>query len=85
MTKSIVILINFFVAGLGTLLGGKVIQGVIQLSLTILAWLLFFALFLAPVGMFIGAVSWIWALVTGLNWDAGKVAANAPKKASWQK
>lgn len=82
MTKTMVIVINVFVAGLGTLLGGKVIQGVIQLAMTLFGWMLFFALFLAPVGVFICAISWVWALVIGLNWGSGKVA---PKKASWQK
>jgi len=80
MTKTIIILINLVVPGLGTLLGGKVVPGIIQLVMTIIAWVFFFSVFLTLLGAIIGGVSWLWALFMGINWDANKGANRAPPK-----
>ena len=66
--KTLVIIINIFVPGLGTLMMGKFIQGIIQLAMTILAFLLWASVLGAPVGAFIGLIAWVWALVVGIQW-----------------
>ena len=55
------LVINVFIPGIGSLIGGKVRVGLMQLLLLIIG------LFIpwAYVGLVIIAVAWIWAIVTG--------------------
>jgi len=67
MSKTIIIIMNFFVPGAGTIFTGKILQAIIQLLLTVIAWAFYFSFFLAFIGLILFGISWIWALVIGLN------------------
>jgi TM2 domain-containing membrane protein YozV len=62
--KIVAIIINIFIPGLGTLFVGKVAQGIVQLLLAAVAFVLtasgIFAIFGVPLGFCV----WIWALVS---------------------
>ena len=70
--KVILIIVNLFVPGVGTIFMGKILQGIIQLAMTIVAWALWWSILFSILGFIIGGVAWIWALVVGINWAQPK-------------
>ena len=61
--RALAIITNFFVPGLGTLIVGKVGQGIAQLLLFIVGFWLAFAWLALPVGLPICFAVWVWGLV----------------------
>jgi len=62
--KLLGILLNIVLPGVGTLIVGKVVQGIIQLVLAIFAIALCFTVFGAIIGIPIYLIVWIWAIVS---------------------
>lgn len=62
--KTAAIIINIFFPGIGSFFVGKVVQGIIQIILYVIG----FILILTGIGFFIGGplcfIVWIWAIVT---------------------
>lgn len=67
--KALAIIVNFFIPGLGTLIIGKVGQGIAQLILYGVGFFLAFGFMMLLVGLPICFAVWVWALI---------VAAKAP-------
>lgn len=57
------LIINFFVPGVGTLMLGKIIQGVIQLIMMLVGIVLNFTIIGAVVGIPLCFIAWVWSLV----------------------
>lgn len=53
--------------GLGTMVGGRIGEGLAQGLLTLLGILLIFTIFLAPLAFVLLAAMWVWALVSGIQ------------------
>ena len=62
--KAIAIIINIFFPGIGTLIIGKVGQGITQIILTILAIVLTTTGILSIIGIPLAIGVWIWALIS---------------------
>jgi len=56
--------LNFFIPGIGSMVVGKVMTGIIQLVLFIIAVICNFTVILAIIGIPLGLCVWIWGLVT---------------------
>jgi TM2 domain-containing membrane protein YozV len=82
MSKALVIIINLFVPGLGTLFIGKIIQALFQLALTILGWLLMFSVLFSFIGLGIYGISWIWALIVGIQYQQRQPAPTGIQSSS---
>ncbi|NPA38207.1 MAG: hypothetical protein GXN99_00220 [Candidatus Nanohaloarchaeota archaeon] len=62
------LLLNVLVLpGLGSIIGGKTKEGIIQIILVLLSALLTFTFIGAVIGVPLGIVAWIWGLITGIN------------------
>lgn len=57
------LIVNLFIPGLGSIIGGRTSTGVIQLVLYIISWPLSIIL----IGIPLMLAMWIWALVTGIQ------------------
>jgi TM2 domain-containing membrane protein YozV len=69
--RAVAIIINLFFPGVGTIIAGKVFVGVVQFLLSAAAVTLTATGFGAVIGIPLGVVVWIWAIVS---------AATAPDK-----
>ena len=58
------IIINIFFPGVGTLVVGKIIQGIIQIVLIIIAIILNVTVVFAIIGIPLGLGTYVWALVS---------------------
>ena len=69
------LIINIFIPGLGSLIGGKIKEGIMQLVLFFASIFLGVILILTIIGIPLGIIliifgpliSWIWGIVTGVN------------------
>ncbi|MBI5872137.1 hypothetical protein HZB88_03555 [archaeon] len=61
------LVINLFIPGLGSIIGGKTGAGVPQLIIAVIGWILCLTLIRAIVGVPLWAIAWIWALITGIG------------------
>ena len=62
------LLLNIFILpGLGSLIGGRYIAGIFQLVLIIISFILDLTIIGLVIGIPLGAIVWIWALVTGIS------------------
>jgi TM2 domain-containing membrane protein YozV len=61
---ALAIIINIFFPGVGTLIAGKITQGIIQIILVIVAIILNLTVVLAIIGIPLGIGTWIWSLVS---------------------
>lgn len=57
------LVVNLFIPGLGSLIGGKTREGILQLVISIIS----IPLFLVLIGIPLLAAMWIWALVTSIQ------------------
>jgi len=76
--KAALIIVNLILPGLGTVFMKKYLQGILQLALTLFAFLLWSTVFLAIGGFVVGAIAWVWALFVGINWT--EPGTTAPPK-----
>jgi TM2 domain-containing membrane protein YozV len=67
--KAVAIILNFFFPGVGSLVLGKVGQGITQLILYILGVVFTVTLIGAIVGIPMMLAAWIWSLVTAATYD----------------
>ncbi|MBW4641847.1 MAG: hypothetical protein KME23_02285 [Goleter apudmare HA4340-LM2] len=58
------IIVNIFLPGIGTLIVGKIPQGIIQIILIVIAIILNLTVIFAILGIPIAIGTWIWALVS---------------------
>jgi TM2 domain-containing membrane protein YozV len=58
------LIVNIFLPGIGTLMCGKIAQGIIQVCLGVLSLILNLTVFLAIIGIPLYAGVWIWAIVS---------------------
>lgn len=58
------LIVNIFLPGVGTLIAGKIAQGIIQIILIIVSLILNFTVILAIIGIPLGIGTWIWSLVS---------------------
>jgi len=65
--KVLGIIVNIFFPGIGTLIVGKIMEGIIQLLLLGLAAVLTFTLIGAVVGVPLAFVVWVWSIVSCVN------------------
>lgn len=61
--KAVAVITNFFIPGLGTLILGKVGQGITQIILFIIGFFLTFGFMMILVGLPICFAVWVWGLV----------------------
>jgi TM2 domain-containing membrane protein YozV len=66
--KAIAVIVNFFIPGLGSLVIGKVFQGLMQLLLSGLGWLFTATVIGAIVGLPLVAIAWIWGMITAATY-----------------
>ena len=66
--KAIAVITNFFIPGLGSLVIGKVFQGLLQLLLIGLAALFNFTIIGAIVGIPLWALAWVWGMITAATY-----------------
>jgi TM2 domain-containing membrane protein YozV len=66
--KAIAVITNFFIPGLGSLVIGKLFQGLLQLLLVGLAALFNFTVIGLIVGIPLYAIAWIWGLITAATY-----------------
>jgi TM2 domain-containing membrane protein YozV len=59
--KTFAFILNFFLPGVGSLMVGKIIQGIIQICLFVVAVLLSVTAILAILGIPLGLINVIWA------------------------
>ena len=71
--KALAIVTNIFVPGVGTLIVGKVGQGVAQILLYLLGFVLCFTIIGAIVGIPLMIGIWIWGIVVAANSDSKPV------------
>lgn len=62
--KVVGILVNFFIPGIGSMIVGKVGQGIFQFLLWLFGVFLNFTMVGAIIGIPICIVAWIWSLIT---------------------
>lgn len=77
--RALAIITNFFIPGLGTLIVGKVGQGIAQLLLFIVGFWLAFAWLILPIGLPICFAVWIWGLVVATRTPIQSVQSPAPR------
>jgi TM2 domain-containing membrane protein YozV len=58
------IIVNIFLPGVGTLIVGKIPQGIVQIILMVVAIILNLTVIFAILGIPIAVGTWIWALVS---------------------
>lgn len=58
------IIVNIFLPGVGTLIVGKIPQGIVQIILMVVAIILNLTVIFAILGIPIAIGTWIWALVS---------------------
>ena len=68
--KAVAIIINIFFPGVGTLIIGKIGQGITQIILTIIAAIMAATGFLSIIGIPLAIGVWIWALVSAASSNA---------------
>ena len=68
MKNYIFILGNFAVPGLGTLLMGKTVLGLIQLAITVSAWILIWTSLGRVLGIILLGVSTFWVFINAIMW-----------------
>jgi TM2 domain-containing membrane protein YozV len=62
--KVVGIVVNVFFPGIGTLIVGKIGEGIIQIVLMIVALVLNFTVILSIVGIPLAFIVWVWSLVS---------------------
>lgn len=62
--KVIAIIINIFLPGIGTIIIGKLLQGIIQIALSIIAILISFTVVGLIIGIPLYLIAWIWAILS---------------------
>ena len=67
--KAAAVIVNFFIPGVGSLIIGKTTEGIIQLVLYFLGFLLTVTLIGAIIGLPMMLAAWIWGLVTAATYD----------------
>jgi TM2 domain-containing membrane protein YozV len=67
--KAIAVITNFFVPGLGSLIIGKLFQGLMQLLLIGLAAILNFTVVGMIVGIPLWGIAWLWGMVTAATYS----------------
>jgi len=67
--KAIAVITNFFIPGLGSLVIGKVFQGLMQLLLLGLAAIFNFTVIGMIVGIPLYAIAWIWGMITAATYS----------------
>lgn len=68
--KAIAVITNFFIPGLGSLVIGKLFQGLMQLLLIGLAAILNFTVVGMIVGIPLWGIAWLWGLITAAAYSA---------------
>lgn len=72
----VALILNILVIpGLGTLIGGRTNEGLAQLGLMLVGFVLIFTILLIPVSVVCFIAAWIWGIVSGVQLIT---AANAP-------
>lgn len=61
------LIVNLFIPGLGSIIGGKTNAGIIQLVLSALSAFLIITVLGALIGIPLAIAMWIWALITGIK------------------
>ena len=67
--KAIAVITNFFVPGLGSLVIGKLCQGLMQLLLIGLAAILNFTVVGMIVGIPLWGIAWLWGMITAATYS----------------
>lgn len=72
----VALILNILVIpGLGTLIGGRTNEGLAQLGLIVVGFVLIFTILLIPISIVAFIAAWIWGIVSGVQLIT---AANAP-------
>ena len=62
------LLLNIFILpGLGSLIGGRYLAGIFQLILIVISFILDLTIVGLVIGIPLGALVWLWALITGIS------------------
>jgi len=61
------LIVNIFIPGVGSLIGGRTKEGVIQLVMSIVAFVLDITIIGLVLGIPLGLAAWIWGIVTGVQ------------------
>ena len=67
--KAIAVITNFFIPGLGSLVIGKLFQGLMQLLLCGLAAILNFTVVGMIVGIPLWGIAWLWGMITAATYS----------------
>ncbi|NJL51840.1 MAG: hypothetical protein HC930_05705 [Hydrococcus sp. SU_1_0] len=62
--RTVGIIVNIFFPGVGTIIVGKIGQGIVQIILVAIAIILNLTVVLAIIGIPLGIGTWIWGLVS---------------------
>ena len=71
--KALAIILNVFFPGVGTLVAKKIWQGITQILLSIVGWVLIITVVGAIIGLPIVLGVWIWAIVSAATWNPEEV------------
>lgn len=61
------LVLNLFLPGVGSITGGRVREGVVQMILTLVGLYLVFNLFLRPLAIVLLFAMWVWGLITAIQ------------------
>ena len=62
------LLLNIFILpGLGSLIGGRYLAGIFQFILIVISFILDLTIVGLVIGIPLGALVWLWALITGIS------------------
>lgn len=67
--KALGIIVNIFLPGIGTMIVGKVGEGLLQLIFVGVAWLLSITVVGVVIGGPLGFIVWIWALISTITYQ----------------
>ncbi len=68
--KAVAVITNFFIPGLGSLVIGKLFQGLVQLLLIGLAAMLNFTVVGMIVGIPLWGIAWLWGMITAATYNS---------------
>ncbi len=62
--KVLGVIVNIFFPGIGTMIVGKIGTGIVQLILSVIAWVLMFTVVGFVIGAPLAFIIWVWAIVS---------------------
>lgn len=75
----VALILNILVIpGLGTLIGGRTNEGLAQLGLIVVGFVLIFTIILIPISIVAFIAAWIWGIVSGVQLISAANASPAP-------